>query len=65
MEAKLRKHLDRVQKWSRTWKMEFNPAKTQAIVFTDKGTSLPDQLVLAGQRLPSRPQITYLGLIYD
>ncbi|ERL86724.1 hypothetical protein D910_04130 [Dendroctonus ponderosae] len=53
-------------KWSKDWKMEFNPAKTQAIIFT-RGRKNPPRglLELAIQNLPWRSKITYLGLIYN
>ncbi|ERL96130.1 hypothetical protein D910_01138 [Dendroctonus ponderosae] len=46
--------------------MEFNPAKTQAIIFTKGRKDPPSGLLeFAGQRLLWRSKITYLGLTYD
>ncbi|ENN82474.1 hypothetical protein YQE_01151, partial [Dendroctonus ponderosae] len=45
--------------------MKFNPAKTQAIIFTRGRKNPPRGLELAKQKLPWRSKITYLGLTYD
>ncbi|ERL94967.1 hypothetical protein D910_12239 [Dendroctonus ponderosae] len=63
--TRLQRHLGQVQQWSRNWKMQFNPEKTQAIFFTRGSKTPPAILELAGQRLPWRSKVTYLGLIYD
>jgi hypothetical protein len=57
--------LNTVATWYRIWRIEINPSKTQAIMFTHKRNSPEIDLTLHGKTIQWSNSIKYLGLTLD
>lgn len=60
----LQKHLKLYNDWTRTWKIQINPDKSQSIKFTNhpKKHKPEKQLQLNNIKIPWENKVTYLGI---
>lgn len=64
---KIQTHLNKIDKWTKKWKIDINPNKTQAIVFTEKKFKYnpTNKLTIANQDISWTNQVKYLGVTLD
>ena len=58
----LQSDLDKLQKWKRTWDMEFNSSKCQALHSSRARQQIHSQFTLHGEILESVDCVRYLGV---
>ena len=63
--ALLQKDIDALQKWERTWLMEFHPSKCQVVRVTNKRKPIDASYSIHGETLEIVPSAKYLGLLVD
>ena len=64
----IQSHLHQINNWANTWKINFNPTKSIAKIFTLKHFTNPPPLKLSNSDIPWAPQnspVKYLGLYLD
>lgn len=65
-EAKIQPVLDDVNNWAKKWKLDFAVIKSTVVVFSrNKNTEREPDLLLAGNRIPVRNEVRFLGVIFD
>ena len=54
-----------IQKWSKTWQMEFNPSKCEHLQITNKHNYIDTHYTLYGHTIQKVTHAKYPGLIFD
>ena len=62
--AHMQEALDAVERWTYKWGLALSPAKTQAIVFTNRRIVSP-RLLLHNLEIPFVTSVKFLGVIFD
>ena len=62
---RLQLYLDALEDWADKWKIAINPGKSEAVLFTTRRVTPPQQVRFQGTAIPWRQQMKYLGLILD
>lgn len=60
----LQQHLDKIQDWTRTWRIKINELKSTQVTFT-KRRGITPPITLNGQILPQSDSVKYLGIHLD
>ena len=61
----LQEDLNTLQKWEKTWKMEFHPEKCQLLKITNKTKPINFNYYIHGKQLQETKQAKYLGVVID
>jgi hypothetical protein len=62
--ANLQTHLQRIEKWTRKWKIKINGEKSKHVTFTLKRGNCP-QIIFNQINIPQANAVKYLGLHLD
>ena len=62
---KMQLALDSISKWSHIWGLSISPTKTNAIIFTNRATNSPQNLLLLSSPVNYVQSIKYLGMTFD
>lgn len=54
-----------VNTWMMTNKLELEPEKTEAVLFSDRRTAAPANLRIRGNNVDMKSTVKYLGVILD
>ena len=59
------KQIDTLFKWTKTWGLKINAAKTKAMIFTNKRLGTPSNVYLNEVPIQYVKTYKYLGMIFD
>ena len=62
---RLQHDLFTLQEWASLWQMEFNPAKCEHLVITNKQFFIQHSYKISGHTIKNVPSAKYLGITFD